>query len=118
MNAAVDTKTSKGKSLEMLPQFTIKEIEQHRLLSGKTPESGKKFKTQNITSDSIFTKYAKGIFYVKGFRKASMKKGKHPVAVKLNTIAKLLMAAALAQLRKVGIVIMCWCCYFSYMVIM
>ena len=31
--------TSWWKSLEMLPQFIIKEIEQHRQLSGKTPES-------------------------------------------------------------------------------
>ena len=28
--AAVNMETSWGKSLEMLPQFTIKEIEQHR----------------------------------------------------------------------------------------
>ena len=30
MNAAVNMETSWGKSLEILPQFTIKEIEQHR----------------------------------------------------------------------------------------
>ena len=65
MHAAVNMETSSGKSLEMLPQFTIKEIEQHRQLSGKTPESaiiktldrGRKFKNERyITSDSIFTK--------------------------------------------------------------
>ena len=39
MNAAVNMETSWGISLEMLPQFTIKEIEQHRQLSGKTAES-------------------------------------------------------------------------------
>ena len=39
INATVNMETSWGKSLEMLPQFTIKEIEQHRQLSGKTPES-------------------------------------------------------------------------------
>ena len=39
MNAAVNMETSWGKSLEMLPQFTIKEIERHRQLSGKTSES-------------------------------------------------------------------------------
>ena len=39
MNAAVNMDISWVKSLEMLPQFTIKEIEQHRQLSGKTPES-------------------------------------------------------------------------------
>ena len=62
MNAAVNMKTSWGKSLEMLPQFTIKEIERRRQLSGKTPESaivktlerGRKFKNERyITSDSI-----------------------------------------------------------------
>ena len=83
------------KSLEMLPQFTIKEIEQHRQLSGKTPESaiiktldrGRQFKNERyITSDSIFTKCDKGIFYVKGLSKASMKKEKCSVAVKLSTI--------------------------------
>ena len=54
MNAAVNMKTSRGKSLEMLPQFTIKEIERRRQLSGKTPESaiikalerGRKFKNE------------------------------------------------------------------------
>ena len=83
MNAAVNMDISWVKSLEMLPQFTIKEIEQHRQLSGKTPESaiiktldrGRKFKNERyITSDSIFTKCDKGIFYVKGLCKASMKK--------------------------------------------
>ena len=39
MNAAVNMETSWEKPLEMLPQSTIKEIEQHRQLSGKTPES-------------------------------------------------------------------------------
>ena len=62
MNVAVNMEVSWGKSLEMLPQFTIKEIEQHRQLSGKTPESaiiktldrGRKFKNERyITSDSI-----------------------------------------------------------------
>ena len=95
MNAAVNMETSWGKSLEMLPQFTIKEIEQHRQLSGKTPESaiiktldrGRKFKNErHITSDSIFTKCDKGIFYVKELCKASMKKKKRSVAVKLSTI--------------------------------
>ena len=39
MNIAVNMETSWGKSLEMLPQFTIKEIKYNRLLSSKTPES-------------------------------------------------------------------------------
>ena len=95
MNAAVNMETSWRKSLEMLPQFTIKEIKQHRQLSGKTPKSaiiktldrGRRFKNQHyITSDSIFTKCDKGVFYVKGLCKASMKKEKCSVAVKLSTI--------------------------------
>ena len=95
MNAAVNMETSWGKSLEMLPLFTIKEIEQHRQLSGKTPESaiiktldrGQKFKNECcITSDSIFTICDKSVFYVKGLYKASLKKEKHSVAVKLSTI--------------------------------
>ena len=85
MNAAVNMETSWGKSVEMLPLFTIKEIEQHRQLSGKTPESaviktldrGQKFKNECcITSDSIFTICDKGVFYVKELYKASMKKEK------------------------------------------
>ena len=96
MNAAVNMETFWGESLEMLPQFTIKEIEQHSQLSGKTPESaiikildrGRKFKNERyITSDSIFTKCDKSVFYVKGLCKASMKKEKRSVAVKLSTIA-------------------------------
>ena len=95
MNAAVNMGISWGKSLEMLPQFTIKEIEQHRQLSGKTPESaiiktlntGRKFKNERyITSDSIFAKRYKGIFYVKGLCKASMNKEKRSVTVKPSTI--------------------------------
>ena len=39
INATVNMEISWGKSLEMLAQFTIKEIEQHRQSSGKTPES-------------------------------------------------------------------------------
>ena len=63
MHAAVNMETSWGKSLEMLPQFTIKEIEQHRQLSGRTPESaiiktldrGRKFKYERyITSQQTF----------------------------------------------------------------
>ena len=100
MNAAVNMETFWGKSLEMLPQFTIKEIEQHRQLSGKTPESaiiktldrGWKFKNERyITSDSIFTKCDKGIFYVKGLCKASMIE-KRSVAVKLSTITDKVLA--------------------------
>ena len=63
--------------------------------SGKTPESaiiktldrGRKFKNERyITSDSTFTKCDKGIFYVKRLCKASMKKEKRSVDMKLSTI--------------------------------
>ena len=76
MNAAVNMETSWGKSLEMLPQFTIKEIERHRQLSGRTPES---VIIKTLDRD-------KGIFHVKGLCKASMKKERRLVAVKLSTI--------------------------------
>ena len=115
-NAAVNMETSWGKSQEMLPQSTIKEVEQYIQLSGKTPESaiiktldrGRKFKNEHyITSDSIFTKYDKGVFYVKGLCKASIKKEKSSVAVKLSTISsKVLDGSCLTHLGKVGIVIM------------
>ena len=54
-----------GKSLDNLSSFTIKEIEQHRLNSGKTPESaiiktldkGRKFKCERyISVDTLYTK--------------------------------------------------------------
>ena len=51
-------------------------------------DRGRKLKIKRyITSDSIFTKCDKGIFYVKGLCKASMKKEKRSVAVKLSTIS-------------------------------
>ena len=111
MHAALNMETSWGKSLEMLPQFTIKEIEQHRQLSGKTPESaiirtldrGRKFKNERyISSDSIFTKCDKGVFYVKGHCKASMKQ-KRSAAVKLTTItSKVLDGSCSCPARKSG----------------
>ena len=54
-----------GKSLDNLPPFTIKEIKQHRLNSGKTPESaitktldkGTKSKCdRHISADILYTK--------------------------------------------------------------
>ena len=51
-------------------------------------DRGRKFKNERyITSDSIFTKCDKGVFYVKGLCKASMKKEKRSVAVKLSAIS-------------------------------
>ena len=94
MNAGVNIETPWGKSVERLPQFTIKQIKQHRLLNSKASESaiiktldrGRKFKNECcMTSDSIFTKRDKGIFYFKGLCKASMKKKKkRSVDVKLS----------------------------------
>lgn len=81
-----------GKSLSLLPAFTIKEIEEHRLRSGKTPESsiiktldrGRKFKNERyLTSDSVSTKWDEQCFYLKCQCKASMKKEKRDVSVAL-----------------------------------
>ena len=56
-----------GKSLENMPVFTIREIENHRQLSGKikglpiakTLQKGRKFKDEGFvsSSDTIFTAY-------------------------------------------------------------
>ena len=82
-----------GKSLDNLPPFTIKEIEQHRLNSAKTPESAiiktldkrKKFKCERyVPADTLYTKWDNEYFYVKCDCKASMKKEKRRVTVKLN----------------------------------
>ena len=84
-----------GKSLDNLSPFTIKEIEQHRLNSGKTPESaiiktldkGRKFKCERyISADTLYTKWDNEYFYVKYKCKASMKKEKRRVTVKLKLI--------------------------------
>ena len=81
------------KSLDNLPPFTVKEIEQHRLNRGKTPESviiktldkGRKFKSGHYRSaDTLYTKWDKKYFYVKCDCKAGMKKEKRRVTVKLN----------------------------------
>ena len=72
-----------GKSLDNLPPFTIKEIEQHRLNGGKTPESaiiktldkGRKFKCERyISADTLYTKWDNERFCVKYVCKVSMEK--------------------------------------------
>ena len=82
-----------GKSLGNRPSFTIKEIEEHRLKSGKTPESailktqdkGRKPKcARYISADTLYIKWDNEYFYVKCECKASMKKEKRRVTVKLN----------------------------------
>ena len=91
-----------GKSLAFLPQFTIKELEQHRLNSGKTPDSaiiktldrGRKFKNERyLSSDSIFTKWDGNNFHVKCQCKASMKKEKRDVLVALDRSAGNVLSA-------------------------
>ena len=91
--AFISNKDSCWKSLDNLPPFTIKEIKQHRLNSGKTPESaiiktldkGRKFKCERyISADTLYTKWDNEYFYVKCDCKASMKKEKRRVTVKLN----------------------------------
>ena len=86
-----------GKSLDNLSSFTIKEIEQHRLNSGKTPESaiiktldkGRKFKYElYISADTLYTKWDNEYFFVKCECKASIKKKKRRVTVKLKLICK------------------------------
>ena len=72
MNAAVNMETSWGKSVEMLPLFTIKEIEQHRQLSGKTPESaviktldrGQKFKNNAALLLTVFSQYVIRVYFM------------------------------------------------------
>ena len=80
-----------GKSLDNLPPFTVKEIEQHRLNSGKTPESaiikaldkGRKFKCERyISADTLNTKWYNEYFYVKCDCKPSIKKEKSHSKVK------------------------------------
>ena len=82
-----------GKALVNLLSFTINEIEQHRLNSGKTPESaiikaldkGRKFKPKRyISADTLYRKWDDEYFYVKCECKASTKKKKRRITVKLN----------------------------------
>ena len=83
------------KSLDNLSPFTIKEIEQPRLNSGKTPESaiikaldkGRKFKYElYISADTLYTKWNNEYFFVKCECKASIKKEKRRAIVKLKLI--------------------------------
>ena len=107
MTAVVNIETSWAKYLEMLPHFTIKEFEQHRLLVSKTLESAiiktlDRFKdVRYITSDSTFTKCDN----VKGLCKASMKKEKRSVAVKLSTTTSKVIDDSCSR-QAVSIVIM------------
>lgn len=84
-----------SKSLTKLPVFTIKEIEQHRQLSGKvkglsiakTLSRGRKFKDERyLKSDSVYTLVSKNTFKAKCKCKASMKKIMRDVEVSINRI--------------------------------
>ena len=84
-----------GKSLDNLQPLNIKEIEQHKLNSGKTPEStitktlnkGRKFKCERyISAATLCTKWDNEYFYVKCECKASIKKENRRVTVKLKLI--------------------------------
>ena len=81
------------KSLESMPSFTIKEIEEHRKKSGKTPDSaiiktlnrGRQFKNERyISADTIFTKWDSNLFTVRAQCRASMKKEKRDIRVNID----------------------------------
>ena len=81
----IDLYNQWGKSLSKMPLFTIKDIEEHRLRSGKSRDTaimkslvkGRKFKEERyLTADDIYTQSDEALFYVKGLCKASMKKEK------------------------------------------
>lgn len=82
-----------GKSIFEMPLFGVKDIEKHRINSGKTPgtaiiktlERGKKFKEERyISADTIFTCWDTEYFKIKALCKASMKKEKRSVFVQLD----------------------------------
>ena len=80
------------KDLVNMPVFTIKEIEEHRIMIGKkgkaiikTIDRGRKFKEEGyISTDSIFSKTVENTFSVKGTCRASMKKEFRKMNVTLN----------------------------------
>ena len=67
-----------GKCLREMPVFTIREIENHRIKSGKnssaimkTTDCGKRFKEERyLSADGVFAGNTERIFYVKGKCKA------------------------------------------------
>ena len=76
-----------------MPLFGVKNIESHRINSGKTPgtaiiktlERGEKFKEERyVSADTIFTCWGTENFNIKAFCKASMKKEKRSVSVTLD----------------------------------
>ena len=79
------------KSLEGMPVFTVREIEDHKKESGengatieKTSERGIQFKNERyLNADTIQTMQAKDLFKFKGVCHANMKKQKRFVKVHL-----------------------------------
>jgi len=75
------------------PIFTIKEIEHHRLESGKSKDSaimktldrGRRFQEERyVSADNILTKNSNETFMIKGKCRASMKKEIRSMSVSLN----------------------------------
>ena len=62
-----------GKCLKEMPVFAIREVENHRIKSGKssraimkTADRGKRFKEERyLSTDDVFAANTEGIFYVK-----------------------------------------------------
>ena len=70
-----------GKCLKGMPVFTVREIKNHRIISGKssspiikTTDRRKRFKEERYLSADAFATNTERIFYVKGKCKASMKR--------------------------------------------
>ena len=85
-----------GKSLLKLPIFTQREVEKHRINSGKTAETaiiktlerGQKFKAERyISADTIFSICDEEYFCFKGICMASMKKEKRNMFVALDIVS-------------------------------
>ena len=83
-----------GKCFKKMPVFTVREIENHRIKSGKsgsaimkTTDRGKRFKKERyLFEDDVFAANTEGIFYVKGKCKASMKKEIRSMDVGINKV--------------------------------
>jgi len=80
-----------GKSLIGFPHFTIKEIENYRIRTGKgnaiikTRDRGRKFMDERyLSSDEIFTLISKSTIQVKGVCKASMKQERRTTTVTVD----------------------------------
>ena len=80
--------------LKEIAVFTIREIENHRIKSGKsssaimkTRDRGKRFKEETyLSADDVFAANTERIFYVKGKCKASMKREIRSMEVGINKV--------------------------------